>query len=70
MFDSVNDGIQGLQFLEAASADDLLRQLQSITLPVKIEAIYAQGFKHFAWIRTTAKIVKKTKKAAPDGNQL
>lgn len=52
----------GVTLLIGESAEDLHKQLTSITLPVKIITIYAQGSKHYAWIYTSAKIIKKTKK--------
>jgi hypothetical protein len=54
-------GIAGLVLLIGESGEDLHKQLTSITLPVKIISIYAQGSKHYAWIQTSAKIVKKKK---------
>lgn len=52
----------GLVVLTGESGEDLHRQLTSITLPIKIISVYAQGSKHYAWIYTSAKIVKKPKK--------
>jgi hypothetical protein len=50
-----------LDYLEARSTEELLRQLQQIRLPHKIISIYAYGNKHVAWVSLTQKI-KKIKK--------
>jgi len=64
MFDNLNQVGLGLEFLEALSAEELKKQIQSITLPTKIISIYAIGSRHIAWIQTTAKVqkIKKDKK--------
>jgi len=66
MFDAVNS-IQSLTFVQGDSAEDLLKQLRLIRLPVAIVAMYAVGSKHIAWIKTDAKLVKKAKKQEADG---
>ena len=56
-----NLGVQGLTFIIGESAEDVLKQVSAIRLPVKIISIYAQGSKHYAWIQTSAKIIRSKK---------
>lgn len=61
MFDNLNTTGEFMQVLQASSTDELLAQIKSIKLPVKIVSIYGDSKQHFAWIMTTATIVKKPK---------
>lgn len=60
MFENLNK-YQNLNFLTGDSPEDLLRQIQSIRLPTQVLQIYGMNGKHYAWILTEAKIVKKPK---------
>lgn len=54
---------QGLEFISAASPEELHATLKGIRIQFRILSIYAQGAKHIAWIDTGAiKIKKVTKK--------
>lgn len=66
-FDNLNDLGNTLEFLEGQSAQELLNQIKSITLPTKIIAMYSVGSRHFAWIQTTAKIKKVIKGEKSNG---
>lgn len=67
MFEDLNYTGKSLKVLSARSADELLAQIQSITLPVKILSIYGDANRHWAWILTQAKIVKSKKEKTENG---
>lgn len=59
-FENLNS-YRNIEFLQADSAEDLKSQLLQITLPIALITIYAAGSKHYAWIKTDAKINKNKK---------
>jgi hypothetical protein len=61
LFDSLN-GLQNLTYLTGNSPEEIVTQIKSIRLPVRIISIYAMGSKHICWVETTAKLNKVSKK--------
>ena len=67
MFEDLNYTGKALKVLSARSTEELLSQIQSISLPVKIVSIYGDSNRHWAWILTQAKIVKSKKDKTENG---
>lgn len=61
MFDDLNHYGKNLKLLKARTAEDLQKQIESITLPVYIKFMYYADGMHIAWIMTQAKVVKSKK---------
>ena len=61
LFENLNVTAKNLTFLVGMDQQDLLDQIQSITLPMRIISIYAVGSRHCAWIQTASKIKKVTR---------
>lgn len=61
LFENLNSTGDSLNFLTGDSPEDLLSQIKQIRMPVFIVSIYAVGSKHYAWIQTSQKLIKKKK---------
>lgn len=61
MFETLNSTGESLNYLVGDSPEDLLEQIKQIRSSVHIVSIYAIGSKHYAWIQTSVKIIKKKK---------
>lgn len=62
LFDNLNSNAENLNFFVSDSAQEMLDLIKQVRLPMNIVSMYAVGTKHYCWFRTTAKIIKKTKK--------
>ena len=63
MFTSINPLSENLHYLVGNDAEELMKMIKQITLPVQVVSIYSQGSRHYAWIITTAKIKKVKEKS-------
>ena len=68
LFTSLNNS-KNIDFLIGDSPEDLRMQIAAIRTPVYIYSIYGSGTKHVAWIQTTVKIKKVTKKEVKNGRR-
>lgn len=59
--DSIS-GLQNIQVIASTDAEELQGILKSLTLPSQIISIYGMNNRHYAWILTQHKTVKKDKK--------
>lgn len=59
--DSIS-GLQNIQVIASTDAEELQAILKGLTLPTHIISIYGQNGRHYAWILTQHKVVKKEKK--------
>lgn len=61
-------GLQNIEVLVAKNEQELHGLLKQLTLPTKIISIYGLNNRHYAWILTQNKIVKKKKKEIKNGD--